>query len=764
MYDSGGKVCESNQENGLVFLEKDWDGECLPYDLVEQSGILATNFSLIDGTLRSTLGGYVKVGANALFRVKQGQFKGQLENESEVFLASDLNNWNPFTKSDQWRMTKEQNGWKLLLGWDELARHSPFAFKFVTRELLWLEPHSQFVSVEGTIGGAKNYIFDSCRTGKDVLSFDIVKHLRQEKLQHWLHTRPEGDFGYIQDGQEYKFRLFAPRAKGVDLLIYDKPNGVVKNRLPLAPQDDGSWEIQAKQGWEGLFYLYEVSQNFGNKSKKTFKKNIVDPYARAVCNRVGPGIIHTHPEKVSKEEQFHPPHIKDLVIMEAHVRDLVENIDPHHGTPSNAWFQRLTDWISSDHCYLKKTGINAIELQPIQEFDARNRDEYHWGYMPVNFFSPASTFSSNPSNGNAIKEFKMLVEAFHQAGIAVIIDVVYNHVGVPGQLLSLDRELYFRMDEQGKLQNFSGCGNDLNCESEPVRKLVLDSLLYLVEVFDIDGFRFDLGELLGIELLSEIETELRKIKPSIALIAEPWSFRGRLPNQIKDSTFSLWSDECREKVFSCILHHNCEAEVLKLLKGELDDALHPWHAVNYVESHDDFSFVDRICQGREVDTQNFPIEILKMNRLALFLVLFSPGVPMISAGQDFMRHKYGNRNTYQRGDLNALDYRNLDKYSELSTEVEKFILFRLSTEGEFLRPKQKVDCEYREIYNLPHGVLAIEIHHLKTECQYCIIINYTNDDKSVELPVKWTRSECVLSGQKVHNSLNAEGYGYYVLK
>ncbi len=763
MYNDGGKVFESSQENGLVFLKRDWNGGCLPYDLVEQAGILATNFSLIDGSFRSSLGGYVKVGADALFRLEQNQFPSQLHHESEVFLASDLNTWNPFANPNRWRMKRRQNGWELFINWDVLAGHSPFAFKFVTQDLTWLEPCSHYVSVEDAMGEGKNYIFDSTRTGKDIFSFDIVKSPRQEKLQHWLQNRPEGDFGYVRDGQGNKFRLFAPRAKGVDLLIYDDPKGAVKKRIPLALSSDGSWEAQAQPSWEGLFYLYGVTQKLDDESSETFEKIILDPYARAVCNRGGPGIIQTHPRKVAKEEQFHPPHIKDLVIMEAHVRDLVDNIEPQPEVPLDAWFHRLTDWISSDHCYLKQTGVNAVEFQPIQEFDARSRDEYHWGYMPVNFFSPASTFSSDPSQGNGVKEFKMLVEAFHKAGIAVILDVVYNHVGVPGHLLNLDRELYFRLDTQGKLQNFSGCGNDLNCESEPTRKIVLDSLIYLVEVYDIDGFRFDLGELLGIELLSEIETELRKIKPSIALIAEPWSFRGRLPNKIKDSTFSLWSDECREKVFSCLAHHNCEAEVYKLVRGELDDPLHPWHSVNYIESHDDFSFVDRICQSREVSTQNFTIEIVKMNRLALFLVLFSPGVPMISAGQDFMRHKSGNCNTYQRGDLNALDYENFAKYNELSTEIQKFIRFRLSDEGEFLRPEKKTDCEYQQICDLPHGVVAIEIHHIKTASEYCILFNYTGQDRRVSLPVKWMESECVLSRLKVHSTLSIAGYGYFVL-
>ena len=153
--------------------------------------------------------------------------------------------------------------------------------------------------------------------------------------------------------------------------------------------------------------------------------------------------------------------------------------------------------------------------------------------------------------------------------MAVILDVVYNHVGIPNHLACLDRELYFSTDEIGRLTNHSGCGNDLNCQSEPARKLVMDSVKYLVQAFDADGFRFDLGELLGMELLKEMETELRKIKPKIVLIAEPWSFRGRLPFEMKETGYSLWSDSCRERILEYVKTSSSDPRVaLDLLQGK----------------------------------------------------------------------------------------------------------------------------------------------------------------------------------------------------
>ena len=274
---------------------------------------------------------------------------------------------------------------------------------------------------------------------------------------------------------------------------------------------------------------------------------------------------------VPQSEAFAPPDMADLVIAEAHLRDLLDQAPIELSDEERLEFRGLSKWLKSEDCYLSKLGVNAVELQPVLEFDSQSKDEYHWGYMPVSFMAPASAYASDPRDGSAIGEFKELVEAFHDAGLAVILDAVYNHAGIPNHLACLDRELYFSTDAIGRLTNHSGCGNDLNCQSEPARKLVMDSVKYLVQAFDADGFRFDLGELLGMELLKEMETELRKIKPKIVLIAEPWSFRGRLPFEMNETGYSLWSDSCREKILEFVKTGSSDPRVaLDLLQGKLD--------------------------------------------------------------------------------------------------------------------------------------------------------------------------------------------------
>ena len=139
--------------------------------------------------------------------------------------------------------------------------------------------------------------------------------------------------------------------------------------------------------------------------------------------------------------------------------------------------------------------------------------------MTVNYFSPESSYAAEPEKASQIEEFRALVQDFHELDMAVIIDVVYNHVGEPNHLLFIDKYYYFHVNNGNDLMNWSGCGNDLRCDTPMGRRLIIDSLKHLVETYDVDGFRFDLAELIGIEVLRDIEVELKYIKHWLVLIS-----------------------------------------------------------------------------------------------------------------------------------------------------------------------------------------------------------------------------------------------------
>ena len=728
MYEGGGKIWLREDTQGIVFLETDWDGSNLPMDLVEGAGISGSQFETIDPWERAKLGGYAKIGSKVVFLLEPDRFPFLFKRDNcEVFLASEWNRWEQARKEDCWKLEWEGENLCLWMNWEDLTHLGSFAFKFITGDGIWLAPPDSFPGVEEKSPGAINFVFDQSRTGQDLVSFQILKSPESQNLDILKRARPLGEFGYRERANGSWFRAYAPRVKRLDLIIIADETENVETIHPMIFQEDGSWTVEFPEKATGKLYRLAVTHHEHENPRESSTGEFLDPYALATVGRAGPGIAIHPPPPVDKDKTFAPPAMAELVIAEAHLRDLLAQAPIELSDEERLGFSGLSKWLKSDDCYLRKLGVNAVELQPVLEFDSQTKEEYHWGYMPVSFMAPASAYASDPRNGSVIKEFKELVQAFHDADLAVIIDVVYNHVGIPNHLASLDRELYFSTDAIGRLTNHSGCGNDLNCESEPARKLVMDSVKYLVQAFDVDGFRFDLGELLGVELLREMEIELRKIKPGIILIAEPWSFRGRLPGEMNETGYSLWSDSCRERILEYVKTSSSDPKAaLDLLQGKLDqENRYPWQSVNYLESHDDYAFVDRLCKASEWKEGKPPSGTEEKARLALGLVLLSPGIPMLSAGQDFLRGKKGVRNTYLRGDLNTLDYSAADKFGDFQQWIRKLIKFRLSPEGRFLRPESLEDLAYEEILDEKGGGFGLVIRENDSEASWLILVNPT---------------------------------------
>ena len=290
------------------------------------------------------------------------------------------------------------------------------------------------------------------------------------------------------------------------------------------------------------------------------------------------------------------------------------------------------------------------------------------------------------------------MDAFHKSGVAVLVDVVCNHVGLPAHLALLDKLYYFDHDESLEPKNWSGCGNDLRRNSPMVRRLLVDSLLHWLQAFDVDGFRFDLAELLEAPLLTEIEDALREEKPSVLLIAEPWSFRGRIDHQLHGTSYSSWNDGFRDFVRSYVQGKGDSEGILHYLKGSPKSTFsRPDQSINYVESHDDHCFIDAITEKASHDGRQPTVRDVRRSRLALAVTFMSQGVPMLAAGQDFLRSKSGNANTYLRGDLNALDYDRLDTFRDLHEYCRAWIEFRLSESGRLLRlPDYPEDSFWKE--------------------------------------------------------------------
>jgi pullulanase/glycogen debranching enzyme len=401
---------------------------------------------------------------------------------------------------------------------------------------------------------------------------------------------------------------------------------------------------------------------------------------------MGPGIVVEEAFFAREPDGFKAPHWHDLVIAEAHVRDLTANAPVDMSDDERLGFRGLKKWIDDKGFYLSGLGVNAVELQPVHEFDTLDKEQYAWGYMPVNYFAPASQYCADPSRLDQVGEFREVVKIFHRKGMAVILDVVYNHFGEPNFLQYLDREYYFLLTEDGHYENYSGCGNTLDANTPMVRRLIRDSLVHWIEAYGVDGFRFDLGELLGKETLEWLEKELKEVKPEVILIAEPWSFRAHIAVELRETGYASWNDGYREYMREFVTLHADAGRLRYFMQGSAPDwSRFPAQTVNYVESHDDRCWIDKITENGANDGHRPTANDRRRTHLMIGMHMMSLGIPMLSSGMDMLKSKGGTNNTYLRGDLNAIPYSRMVEYSGTVEYFRKWIAFRLGSLGRYVR-------------------------------------------------------------------------------
>ncbi len=505
----------------------------------------------------------------------------------------------------------------------------------------------------------------------------------------------EKPLGVTTDGPGMVFRVFAPRARKVTLKLYSDPDLHHPLRsVALARDRDGVWEARVGELLWGKYYLYQVDGPHGEGEGFRSDRLWADPWSRATIFHNGPSLI-LNPADTSKlgfsgwtDQDFRTPDKRDLVIWECSVRDLSSHPSVRIDAKHRGKYLGLIDTIGTgtgiDHAL--HLGINAVELLPVHEFDDDPPGAYHWGYMSAFYFAPEASYATHP-RGAQVAEFKAMVNELHRQGIAVILDVVYNHTGKPDHLMGFDRKYFYRHNHDLSLQNFSGCGNDFKSENPMARRLILESLEYWVCEYHVDGFRFDLSELIDDETLHQVERRLRAIKPDVILIHEPWSFRGTNKGRFRNTSWASWNDDFRNRVKGAALGRCSGHELQQVLRGSVDLwCAHPLESVNYVESHDDYTLTDSLTEQANRDgSRPSPLDV-RRNLFCAAAVLLSPGVPMLAQGQEMLRSKRGNGNSYNAGDgVNAVDYTLRDRHREAYAFYRDLIAFRHSREGSVLK-------------------------------------------------------------------------------
>jgi len=627
-----------------------------------------------------------------------------------VYVAGTFNGWEVAKGDPDWRMelksVAEKRCYHLSIKRSLLPEEEPSLFKFITEAGDWVDVPESAPNLQIDDHGFKNFLLDPRRTGKHLFEIQFPLPLTQsEGRQLYLETSDDvfqsmlvrpGVFlkslqtdhrlgCWVKQGDTY-FALFAPRAESVTLYLQETLDAD-PSAVELELDADMVWKILVEGDFSGWYYYYKVrGESTEDGAAFNEKIKVLDPYALAAAGPAGPGII-IDPESIRHTgPRFQPPAWHDLVIAEAHVRDLVANAPIPLSEDERQGYRGLEKWIREDSFYLTQLGVNAVELQPIQLFDEADAATYAWGYMPINYFSPATQYARNPAKGSQIKEFKRVVSAFHDKGMAVLVDVVYNHVGEPNFLQYLDKAYYFLLTEDGHYENHSGCGNTIDANTPMVRRLIRDSLVHLIECYDVDGFRFDLGELIGKETLAWLEAELKQVKPGVILIAEPWSFRGHIGEQLRETGFASWNDGYRERIREYVLDAVSADALPYFMRGSFPTwSRFPAQTVNYVESHDDRCWIDKITEQADFNGSWPTVNDIRRTHLMIGMLMSSVGIPMIASGIDMLKSKGGVNNTYLRGDLNALNYERAQLYSGTVQYIRAWIRFRLSKPGRLLR-------------------------------------------------------------------------------
>ncbi len=519
---------------------------------------------------------------------------------------------------------------------------------------------------------------------------------------------------------ETKFSLWSPTAEEVRVLLYESGlDGSAYQTLPMTMGEDGTWSTTAKEDLQGKFYTFNVKVDgkwLGDTPGIMAKAVGVNGKRAAVID-----LDSTDPEGWENDVRPELKNYADIIVYEMHHRDF--SLDSVSGIQNKGKFLALTEKGTTSSLgektgidHLKELGVTHVHILPSYDYASVDeshleKPQYNWGYDPQNYNVPDGSYSTDPFNPAVrIKEFKQMVQALHQAGIRVVLDVVYNHtfntensnfeLTVPGY--------FYRKTADGKWADGSGCGNETASDRAMMRKYMIESVLYWVNEYHIDGFRFDLMGIHDIETMNEIRAAVDAIDPSIFIYGEGWAASSPLydadklamkanihkmpriaafSDEMRDGIRGSWSDNTKgafaigEKgheasikfgLVGAIQHPQVDFEAVNYSKAPW--ALQPTQMISYVSCHDDWCITDRLKATMPNPTME---EVARSHKLAETFVFTSQGVPFTFAGDEMMRDKKGVHNSYNSpDDINTIDWKNKTAYHDVFEYMKNLIALR----------------------------------------------------------------------------------------
>ncbi len=553
----------------------------------------------------------------------------------------------------------------------------------------------------------------------------VVDHKQYYKTNEFkkLYSYTGNDLGVTLFENQTLFKIWSPVATKVTVKLYVDDKTEIYDWYELEKGEKGVFFYRHPQNLKNKFYNFEI-EVFESKNE------VVDLFAKSVSSNGTRGFIvdlnDTNPKEFNAHYFDNCDFITDCIIYETHIRDLT--MHSSSGVQNKGKFVGLAER-NTRNSFGQKTGIDHIvelgathvHLLPIYDFatideNDETNTQYNWGYDPLNYNTPKGSYSLNAKDGiTRIKELKTAIMALHEVNLGVVLDVVYNHTyslensnfekTVPGY--------YYRCDSFGKYTNGSGCGNEVASERYMVRKFIIDSVVYWIKEYKVDGFRFDLMGLIDTKTMNYIRSALDNINPNIIMYGEGWSGgESALSTErqsLKENAYKTnvrvgyFSDDIRDGIKGNVFEHELSGfvngdinsledvkfgivggiehkgiNIDKVNKSKDFWAVEPTQVVSYVSAHDNLTLYDKLKTTCKSETED---EIIKMNKLSAFILSISQGAMFLQSGEEFARSKNFDDNSYKSSDeVNSIKWDEKHKNRDLFNYYKGLIALRKSDE------------------------------------------------------------------------------------
>ena len=586
------------------------------------------------------------------------------------------------------------------------------------------------------------------------------------------YTYDGNDLGAVINGDKTTFKVWAPTASKVMLNLFESGHeGSAYKQVEMSKGDKGVWSYTENCG-HGTYYTYTVTTSVGTQEA-------VDPYAKAAGLNGNRGMVVdlaiTDPAGFGSDFSTGIKSYSDAVIWEVHVRDFSNKIASSQYKGKYLAFTE-TGLVNSSGIpvgvdYLKELGITHVHLLPVYDYqtvDEANPDSgFNWGYDPKNYNVPEGSYSTDPYNGEVrIKEYKQMVQSLHEAGIGVIMDVVYNHTyDANSSFNKIVPYYYYRYTATGANSSASGCGNDTASERYMFGKFMVDSVKYWAEEYDLDGFRFDLMGLHDLQTMQEVESAVHNVNPEAVIYGEGWTMGSTITGEAQANQtniskitptngaiggIAVFNDAIRDGLKGSVFSYTAKGYISGAFGSEILNKVQfgirggqgagiGWTVkdamvVNYMSAHDNNTLWDKLLLSNPDDSEE---DRVKMNKLGAGILMISRGMPFFQAGEEMLRTKDGDENSYKSSDeINNIDWEALTYESKeyKTMQYYKQLIAMRKAHNIFTTISGAIQITFN---NLTNGAMQVSFTDNTSSKRAIVIINPSQQELTYNLNGEW---------------------------